>query len=66
MFVDIYLIPLYKLRYIGNKSYDFDARFLQIQLPDFICRKPRSITQRKFWKGIHNTATYIDVLTEKY
>ena len=20
-------------------------------LPDFICRKPRSITQRKFWKG---------------
>ena len=39
-------------RYIGRKADIFDSRLLQLKLPGSVVRKPRSIRQRKFWKGI--------------
>jgi hypothetical protein len=38
-------------RYIGRKTDEVDNRMLKICLPDTFTRNPRSITQRKFWKG---------------
>ena len=38
-------------RYIGRKASDVDKRLLQINLPGTVSRAPRSITQRKYWKG---------------
>lgn len=42
---------VYICRYSGRKLNEVDQKLLQIQLPNIINRNPRSITQRKFWKG---------------
>ena len=44
-------LELFIFRYIWNKSINVDQRLLHIHLPNFIARQPRSIKQRKFWKG---------------
>lgn len=38
-------------RYIGKKVKQVDERAMQILLPEFINRSPRSVNERKFWKG---------------
>ena len=38
-------------RYIGRKIGKVDERLLQIRMPSTVTRSPRSITERKFWKG---------------
>ena len=50
----INLVIILVFRYIGNKSSKVDQRLLQIRLPNFVARQPRSVSQRKFWKGMHN------------
>ena len=38
-------------RYIGSQVKMFDKQLLGVKLPDIFARTPRSITERKFWKG---------------
>lgn len=49
-YIDVY-------RYIGKKLKQVDERLMQILLPDVINRSPRSVNERKFWKG-QNVSPY--------
>lgn len=59
----ILIIALLIPRYIGrtSKLEEIDQKLLQIQLPNTVNRNPRSITQRKFWKGEQFTCNNIHV-----
>ena len=46
-----YVYNCYHIRYIGLRAAQFDKMLLQIKVTSGILRKPRSIVQRKFWKG---------------
>ena len=39
-----------------------DARLLEIRLPDTVNRTPRSLTERKYWKGKYIAIYYMNWL----
>ena len=41
-------------RYIGRRLNEVDKILLQLKLPDSVNRSPRSVSERRFWKGIIN------------